>query len=204
MNTYGNAERRPFFASGAVLAVTTLLFIYFMVSVLPEQSAAASAWSPKGATFDTVFFYSPDTATRMAGVWTQEGRLSYIFARWSFDLVWPVVYGAFVYAAWLFSLWRLSPSARAGSGRSPASRFAWIALLGPAFDYAENIAATLLLSSVQPPAQGIAVVASIASALKWVFVSVGMVGALFLPIFLGVRTMLAARPPRSRARYLKD
>ena len=77
----------------------------------------------------------------------------------TFDLAWPPVYGLFALSAWAFALERL----------------------GPGFDFAENIAATLIMASL--PARPLAwrIAASVATPLKWAFVIVGIGGAVILP-----------------------
>jgi len=66
--------------------------------------------------------------------------------------------------------------------RAAARRgLACIVLLGPGFDFAENIAATLIMASL--PARPLAwrIAASVATPLKWAFVIVGIGGAVILP-----------------------
>ena len=55
----------------------------------------------------------------------------------TFDLAWPPVYGLFALSAWAFALERLGPRVATLRG------LARIVLLGPGFDFAENIAATV-------------------------------------------------------------
>lgn len=194
---------RGFLESPLTLTVTVALFVFFLVWVLPDQSTKAAAWTPAGASFDTTFFYTPDQALNMAASWTPEGRLAYIAARWSFDFVWPLVYGAFVMCAWSFALARFPGSQRRldRSGRPPVSRLAFLTLLGPGFDYLENIAATLLLASPQPAPFGYALVAALASAAKWIFVAAGMAGAIILPVAASIAIARSKRPRTRRADY---
>lgn len=179
---------RKTLSSPLLLAASGALFLWFLAVVLPAQSAASGAWTPAGANFDLSFFYSPARALDMAAGWTAEGRLAYIAARWSFDLVWPVVYGLFVLSAWSFSLARVAPGFR------KRGLAAGLTMLGPAFDFMENISATVLLAAWPGKPWLAAWTASIGTALKWVFVISGIGGALVLLVW----TAFAAIRRRAR------
>ncbi len=176
----------------AALAVAAALFAVFVAIVLPAESAKAAAYTPSGAAFDLSFFYSPAQALDRAASYSIEGRLAYIAARWGFDLAWPAVYGFFGITAWAFALARL-PSLLDGGAPARARRrrcaLLAIPLLGPAFDYAENIAATMLMASVPGRPLGWAVAASAATPLKWLFVFAGLGGALALPTIAAIRAV---------------
>lgn len=167
-------------AEPACLAVFAFLFVYFVVVILPREASKASAYTPEGAAFDTSFFYTPAQALERAAAYSTEERFAYISARWSFDLAWPAVYGLFSLSAWAFSLRRL------GTAEARHCVLA-VPALGPVFDYAENIAATMLLASLPGHPLGWAVAASVSTLLKWLFVVAGIGGALLLPTAVGLR-----------------
>ncbi len=171
---------RKLLSSPLFLVASGALFVWFLSAVLPAQSAMAKAWTPEGANFDLSFFYSPSRALDMAAAYTTEGRLAYIAARWSFDLVWPIVYGLFVLSAWSFSLGRVAP------GFCGRDLVAGLTLLGPAFDFVENISATVLLASWPGRPRLAALTASIGTSLKWIFVIIGIGGAFVLLFLAGL------------------
>lgn len=180
----GGAARR-FLASPAVFALSALVFGLFMAFVLPAAAREAAAYTPEGAGFDTSFLYTPAQAAAKAGAYTTEGRLAYIAARWSFDLAYPLVYGLFMLAAWSFSLERLTRGSPLGR------RLSLLPLLAPAFDYVENVAATVVVASYPAVPAGWAVAASVGTALKWAFVGLGLAGALILPAAALVQSLAA-------------
>jgi hypothetical protein len=174
----------------AALAVAAALFALFVAIVLPAESEKAAAHTPPGASFDLSFFYTPAQALDRAASYSTEGRFAYIAARWGFDLAWPAVYGFFGIAAWAFALARLPSLLEGGSpARSRRRRRALLVIpaLGPVFDYAENIAATMLMASVPGRPLGWAVAASVATPLKWLFVFAGLGGSLVLPTIAAIR-----------------
>jgi hypothetical protein len=178
------SDGRRILASPWLFAAALVIFALFMAFVLPGQSAKAPEGTPGGASFDTSLFYTPAQAFDRAAAHTPGARFAYIAARWSFDLAFPLVYGLFSLAGWAFGIARLGPWLAA------RPRLALVALLGPAFDFAENIAATVIMASVPARPLGWGITASIATPLKWLFVVVGIGGAVALPIAAGIRALV--------------
>ncbi len=165
-----------FLARPRTYAACLAAFLLFGALVLPWKSAQVARYTPKGAGFDTSLAYSPAEAQRRAGLYSEEGRASYVFDRWTFDLAFPAIYGAFMLSSWAFALKRL------GKNRTGTHRFLAIPLAAVAFDLAENISVTVIMLGF-PEAQGFAAFAASASTLlKWIFVGAGFAGSLFLPL----------------------
>jgi len=76
--------------------MTTVVFILFTALVLPRQAAEAESISSGAGSPDTSFWYTPDDLYRMVEAYGPAGRQAYLWARWTFDLVWPLVYTAFL------------------------------------------------------------------------------------------------------------
>jgi hypothetical protein len=162
-------------STGPVALVALVIFVLFMVLVLPRQAATAEGETGASDSPDTSFYYSPGDLYDMAAAYGQEGRAAYVRARFTFDLVWPLVYAFFLTAAigWLYG--RAFP---AGS-RWQLTNLAPV--LGLAFDYLENLATSLVM--VRYPAQTAVVdqLAPLFTLLKWLFL-----GAAFLLLFVGL------------------
>jgi len=175
-----------------VFAVSVLVLAVFMATILPAKAADAAAYTPAGASFDTSFFYTPAQAVERVARYSPEGRAAYVYDRWTFDLAWPLVYGFFLFSGWAFGLSRLLPAKKGDRDRANA---AW--LLVPAlavfFDLVENTAVTVLMLAYPAAALAAALVASAGTVIKWVFVMVGMAGAVGLPLAGGIAVMLRRR-----------
>lgn len=192
MKSLGQALAKP-----AVFGLSVFIFAAFVALILPGKAADAASYTPPGASFDTSFFYSPAQAIERAAAYSAEGRAAYIYDRWTFDLAWPAAYGFFMLSSWAFGL-RLFAGAR---GKAPAYLALALPALGVAFDLAENAAVTALMIGTGMAGQGVqpgwlaaaAAAASAATALKWVFVGTGLLGALVLPAIGAARLMLASR-----------
>ena len=152
-------------SNGWLALVATIVFVLFMIFVLPAQAAKAEQTAQGAGSVDTSFFYTPEELYETAGAYGEAGRQEYIRARFTFDLVYPLVYGSFLA---LTVSWFLNRTIVA------ASRWRVLNLLpviGVAFDFLENIAASLVMGLYPSRIPIAAVLASGFTPIKWVFVS---------------------------------
>ena len=152
-------------ATGRVTLLATIVFILFTALVLPRQAAEAETISGDAGSPDTSFWYTPDDLYRMADAYGPAGRQAYLRARWTFDLVWPVVYTAFLSLtiSWVY---------RRAFARE--SRWQWANLVpvaGMLLDYLENSATSLVMARYPALTPGIAHLAPLFTLTKWVFVN---------------------------------
>jgi hypothetical protein len=143
--------------------------------VLPQQACKAAQEIGGADSPDTSFFYAPADLYRMAEAYGEPGRQAYIRARFTFDLVWPLVYTLFLATAisWLFG--------RAFAPDSRWQRANLAPLLGALCDVLENLSTSLVM--LRYPAQTAVadLLAPVSTALKW-----GFLGASFLLLFAGI------------------
>lgn len=154
---------------GWLVLCALLIFLLFGFFVLPGQSAAAQAYSAERGTPDISFFYRPDDLIGMAESYGADGRQAYVQARFTFDLVFPLVFTFFLVSA---NSWLLK------RGLPPASswrRLNLIPLGGMLADYLENISAALVIGRYPQPAPLFTTLAPVFTLLKWL-----LVGASFL------------------------
>lgn len=120
---------------------------------------------------------------------------AYVQARITFDVIWPLVYGAFLVTtlAWVW--------ARATAAGSRWRVVALLPVLVVALDYAENVCAATVMARYPARTPVLAELAPIFTAGKWLTLSVS-----FLLLVVGVVVALTAswrarslRPPRSQA-----
>lgn len=161
-------------ARGWVAILATAIFAAFMVLVLPRQAAQSEQVSGDAGSPDTSFWYTADELYQIAEEYGADGRAAYIRARWTFDLIYPLVYGFFLVStvSWLFS-YTFPP-------HSSWRRVNLIALFGVIFDYLENSATSLVMAYYPDPSPVIAALAPYLTLLKWFFV-----GASFTALFAG-------------------
>jgi len=140
------------------------VFILFMIFVLPQQAQKAEAYS-SGVSPDTSYFYSADDLYRMAEMYGSEGRAAYIYARFTFDLIFPLTYLLFLSTSisWLFN--------RAFATDSRWRLLNLFPLAGAFFDYLENISASLVMGRYPNSTPLVDVLAPVFTLTKWLFVN---------------------------------
>ncbi len=152
-----------------ILVLTaTVIFALFIAVVLPRVSAyTEEAVGGKGSP-DTDMMYTGQDLYEIAESYGEDGRSTYILLRWTFDVVWPLVYtffilsmiiwiGKFVTYKWVHSIY-------------------YLPILAMLFDYLENILVTIVMISFPKKLIGLGQVASYASMTKWVVLSLAFIG----------------------------
>lgn len=166
-------------STGRVTLVALGVFLIFTILVLPRQTANAELNNAGAGSPDLSFYYSSDELYSMAEAYGEQGRQAYLQARWTFDLLWPIVYTAFLSTAisWLFKL-----GAPLGSRWRIANL---IPLIGMLFDYLENISTSLVMLRYPQPCPLGAILAPIFTPIKWIFV-----GGSFILLLIGLAACL--------------
>ncbi|MBS1248569.1 MAG: hypothetical protein MAG431_00121 [Chloroflexi bacterium] len=158
-----------------VALIALVIFFAFTAIVLPRQAAKAEAQTGQSTSPDTSFTYSVDDLYHMAEAYGEQGRKAYVRARFTFDLIFPVVYVLFLVTAISFLAGKsLEPN-------SPWMRANLIPVLGATFDYLENISTSLVMWRYPAPMPIVAFLAPVFTFVKWIFV-----GGSFLILVLGV------------------
>lgn len=159
-------------SKGWVVLLSLGIFVLFMIFVLPDQAEKAKAYTRGGDSPDTSFFYTPVRLFQMANDYGEEGRQAYIRTRFTFDLIFPLVYGIFLVStiSWLGS--------RTFMAGSDWRLFNLVPVLGVLFDLLENISVSLVMAGYPQERFVLAGLASGFTLLKWVFVY-GSFGVLF-------------------------
>jgi hypothetical protein len=162
-------------STGWVALVALVIFTMFTALVLPAQSSQAEADSGGAGSPDTSLFYSPQELYRLAEDYGPQGRAAYVRARFTFDLIWPIVYAFFLSTAisWVY--------ARAFASNSWLQRANLVPLIGLLFDYLENISTSLVMLRYPDPTPVVAWLAPVFTLLKWTFV-----GGSFVVLLVGL------------------
>jgi hypothetical protein len=162
-------------STGWVALSALLIFLLFSALVLPQQATKAEQETGSADSPDTSLFYSASDLYRMAEAYGEQGRQAYVKARFTFDLVWPLVYTLFLATAisWVFG--------RAFASDSPWQRANLAPLLGALFDYLENLSTSLVMLRYPGRTPVVDALASVFTALKWSFL-----GASFVLLFGGI------------------
>jgi hypothetical protein len=162
-------------SSGWVTLICIIIFLLFTALVLPSQAAEADAYSSEIGSPDTSFYYSADELYQFAETYSAQGRRNYIQARVTFDLVWPLVYLAFLATA---ISWAYQEVGREGEFWMQLNLFP---VFGLVFDYLENGATSIVMARYPDLTPILPQVAGVITAIKWLFI-----GGSFAVLLLGL------------------
>ena len=167
-------------STSLVTVSTLILFLVFTATVLPAQSEQARAQSGDTSP-DMSFFFTVKELYEIAESYGEDGRVAYVKARFTFDLVWPIVYTLFLASgiSWLYS--------RSFSTDSKIQRINLVPLIGMVLDYIENITASIVMLRYPARTPMLDIATVIVTPLKWVFVGVS-----FLVLLVGLLKYLIA------------
>jgi hypothetical protein len=151
-------------SNGWVTVGALVVFVLFTALVLPGQSASAQEDGGDAGSPDTSLFYTPADLYRMAEAYGEQGRRTYVRFRFTFDLVWPVVYTLFLATSisWLCR--------KAFSPSSLWQRANLAPLLSALLDYLENLSTSLVMLRYPSRTAVVDVLAPVFTAVKWVLV----------------------------------
>lgn len=162
-------------STGKMVIATLIIFIAFTALVLPGQAAQADQYSGPAGSIDTSFYYSPEDLLTTAEAYGEDGRAAYVRARWTFDVVWPLVYTAFLAAGISFLLDKAFPPKGSWQLLNLMPVFAML------FDLLENTAASGVMLAYPEQPVWLAWFASVFTPIKWV-----LVGDSFVLLLIGL------------------
>lgn len=153
------------FSTGRMTLLALLIFILFTTFVLPSQAAAGREISAGAGSPDLSFYYSAEDLYAMAEAYGEQGRAAYVRARFTFDLIWPLVFTFFMATSisWL--------SKKIFSSDSQWQIANLIPLFGADFDYFENISAAIVMARYPQTSGFFANLAGFATSIKWTLVA---------------------------------
>jgi hypothetical protein len=168
-----------------IMVAAIVIFVLFMVFVLPAASAYKEKRAGAASSPDTSFIYSADELYEMADSYGQEGRNAYIFMRFTFDLAWPLVYLFFMAAV-------ISNLLRCFNEDSKLRYLNLVPFAGALFDYLENIFAAITVSRFPLKTIIVAELTPVWTLIKWVTLGFGF-AVLFVLIIYRLYKLIAKK-----------
>lgn len=169
-----------------MLILSALMFVFFMASVLPAEAARSREVIGSASSPDTSLVYTAGDLYRMAEQYGTAGRAYYVRARFAFDLLWPLVYGAF-----------LTSALTAVYGRLKLPPILYMVNLLPLaavdLDFLENLTAGLFMHRYPLASPFLAAVAPAATLSKWLFIGLSFG-------FLVAGLIMLASPPLRKSK----
>lgn len=163
-------------STGLLTLACLVIFLVFSALVLPDQAAKAEVYSGESGSPDTSLYYTASDLYRKAEAYGPAGRAAYIRARFTFDLIFPLVYTAFLVTAisWLVK--------RANLAWKSWGRLNLLPLAGMVFDFLENISAATVMSRYPQTTTVLDHLAGVFTLLKWIFIATSFIALVVLAV----------------------
>ncbi|WP_034551257.1 hypothetical protein [Carnobacterium funditum] len=168
----------------------SVLFLLFLIFVLPQVSSYSSEAIGQSESPDQSLIYSGSQLYDLAASYGEAGRETYILLRWTFDLIWPVVYTLFL-VTWTIKLLEYT------SGNNWMRYLVLLPIMAALFDLLENIGATIVMARYPLESGIIQTITPIATFVKWITVS----GSFLLLVFLIINILISKIKKRIKDNY---
>ncbi|NLN69992.1 MAG: hypothetical protein GX142_04305 [Chloroflexi bacterium] len=168
-------------STGPLAMICLVVFLIFSSLILPDQNARAKAYAGDLGTPDTSLYYTAAELYRMAEGYGPQGRTAYIRARFTFDVVWPLVYLAFLVTAlsWLIN--------RAKLGKTSWVQLNLLPIASVIFDGLENGAAAIVMARYPQTTSVLDHLAGVFTLLKWLLTSACALAIVYLAFLILAR-----------------
>ncbi|WP_280770970.1 hypothetical protein [Salipaludibacillus daqingensis] len=151
-----------------IWVLSFLIFVLFLAFVLPGVAEQTKEVTGTSESPDGSYLYTAEDLYRIAGEYGEEGRTYYITSRFTFDVVWPLVY-LFFLASSLTVVFKKWMSVKALTF-VPLLPFA-----GVLFDFLENTSAAFVMWRYPLETPFIAQLAPVFTFFKWNFIYVSFI-----------------------------
>jgi hypothetical protein len=121
------------------IIVFSIVFFLTILFVLPEQSSRLKEETGDNPTPDLSFYFGVEDLYGWAESYGEAGRESYIRTRFTFDIIWPLIYTGFLFSSTGGLLYR------SGLRESIVNRLLLLPLFSLVFDYLENISSSIVM-----------------------------------------------------------
>jgi hypothetical protein len=173
-------------ASGWTLLLAVGIYAFYLASVMPAQSRESQAYAGDWAGPDRQFFYTPEEFYTQIATWGDAGRRHYVDFRLGLDIGFALSYAAFL----------ITVTGVAGRKAWPHDRRRQLLLLIPLVpmgcDLLENALGIALVSSFPQRYPGVAWLAAVATAAKWL--SLALAHVVMLAALVAAAARVIARP----------
>ena len=138
------------------------LFLMFVLVLSPLVFILSNSLYEVNFSPDTMFFYSADDFYKMIDIIGQSGRRFYLITRWTFDLLYPLIYGVFLYQLM-------------HTFKQKQTLIIYLPFTAVIFDYLENTLASLLTVFYKSHINFLVYVLQVFSLLKWLFLILSII-----------------------------
>jgi hypothetical protein len=172
---------KKIFSHPGFILFNWFVFVFFLVVVLPAVSYQASQMGLTPS-IDTNFSFDPTVIYSILTGYGESGRAFYLLQRWTFDFVWPMVYGFPIF--FTLRLWLGKGNASLVKG------FIYLPLMAMMLDYLENITFSVIILLYPTEWLILAYLGVLMSLLKWIALGVSLMSVTVLSVVVLFQTIL--------------
>lgn len=154
--------------------LSTLLFVLAMLFFLPFMNHTTITLSGIDVFPDSDFWYTSTDLKAMASLYNNKAAFGYAITRFSFDIVWPIVYFYFLTSITVF----ITKTFKSNTLRRSLNL---IPLLAIVFDLMENTFCSVYFLGLD--FEVVAVLASSSSAIKWIAIFISFAAIIIIIVF---------------------
>jgi hypothetical protein len=166
--------------NGYASLITLIIFVVFIIFVLPNESQKSEALGLISGP-DTSLFYSADELYRIADAYGIIGRQFYIRQRFTFDIIWPIVYGSFLYINSIYFYKK--------NNFNKHTYLLYLPIIAVVFDYLENIMTSIVMYRYPNQTLLLDHMAGFMTAFKWITLSASFVVLAYFIFIYGVNKL---------------
>jgi hypothetical protein len=149
------------YASFRNVIISLVVFGLFVGLVLPYMNTLSEQYTSTVGSPDTSFSFDLARLNEIRMSYGEEGRINYVIIRWTFDVIWPFVYFAFLGLSTAFLSKKIGFS----------TKLLYIPIVAVLFDFLENITATFYMLGYPNDLYAVGYILIASSMIKWLFVS---------------------------------
>jgi len=169
---------KRFIYSKKGLIITSIVFTVFIVLVLPYVSSLTEEMTHSTFSPDTGFFYSIEDFNQAMIQYGQTGRNFYILMRWTFDVIWPMVYFTF-FTTILFHL--------SSKHIKNQNYIILVPIAAVIMDLLENLLASINVGIFPNQAVFLLRMLQVFSMLKWISIGLILIAIIYLLILYSIQ-----------------
>lgn len=150
--------------------ISSLIFMLFIMFVLPYISVLSEELTSAAGSPDLLFSFSITKLHEIRMSYGVAGRRNYVFLRWTFDIVWPLVYTFFLLSSIMYF----------SKNRNKRIILMFVPIVAIMLDFLENILATIYMLSYPKEVILIGYSLMTVSMLKWIVLMSSFIVLIYL------------------------
>lgn len=164
--------------NGFIVILSLIIFLLFILFILPNEAERSDEYYGNTSVPDSMYFYSGEDLYNIARDLGPEGRAYYIRSRFTFDIIWPLVYGFFLWAGIVYFSRKM---------KNPIVPYLLLLpIIGVLFDYLENAGASWVMYQYPDEVPLLSPIVPFFTLAKWISIIASFIFLVVLILYKGI------------------